>query len=116
MSRAATTSDGFNAIGDPARRAILDALADGERTVSALVHTVGLTQPQVSKHLAVLRDVDLVSVRAVGRERLYRINTESFTELHGWFDQFVRLWNDRFNRLDAVLAESQPTTERKRTS
>ncbi len=74
MARAATTADAFNAVAEPRRRQILDLLADGERPVNDLVLLLGLTQPQVSKHLRVLREVGAVDVREEGRQRLYRLN------------------------------------------
>ena len=74
MARAATTADVFNAVAEPRRRQILDVLADGERAVNDLVGQLGLTQPQVSKHLRVLREVGAVDVREEGRQRLYRLN------------------------------------------
>ena len=72
MARAATTADAFNAVAEPRRRQILDGLAGGERSVNELVADLGLAQPQVSKHLRVLREVGLVEVREHGRRRLYR--------------------------------------------
>ena len=74
MARAATTADAFNAIAEPRRRQILDVLAIGERPVNDLVPALGLAQPQVSKHLRVLRAVGLVDVREDGRQRMYRLN------------------------------------------
>ena len=74
MARAATTADAFNAIAEPRRRAILDVLAGGERPVGDLVAVLGLAQPQVSKHLRVLREVGAVDVLDYGRRRLYRVN------------------------------------------
>ena len=70
MARAATTADAFNAVAEPRRREILDLLAEDERSVSELVGALGLTQPQVSKHLAVLRSVEAVQGRGDGRRRL----------------------------------------------
>ena len=107
MARAATTSDGFNAIAELGRRQILEALADGERTVGDLVEAVGLSQPQVSKHLAVLREVGLVEVREDGRRRWYRVNGSALKPIHDWVRTFERTWNERLDRLDDVLAELQ---------
>ena len=73
MARAATTTDAFNAVAEPRRRQILDLLVDGERPVNDLVQVLGLAQPQVSKHLKVLREVGAVDVRDSGRQRLYRL-------------------------------------------
>jgi len=74
MARAATTTDAFNAVAEPRRRQILDALADGERPVNDLVGLLGMAQPLVSKHLRVLREVGLVAVRDEGRQRMYRLD------------------------------------------
>jgi DNA-binding transcriptional ArsR family regulator len=71
MARAATTSDPFNAVGDSTRREVLDVLALGEASVGELVDRLGCGQPQVSKHLKVLREVDLVRCRTLGRTRIY---------------------------------------------
>jgi DNA-binding transcriptional ArsR family regulator len=105
MARAATTTDAFNAIAEPRRRAILDVLADGERSVGDLVEALGLAQPQVSKHLKVLREVGAVEVREAGRRRLYRINGEALKPVHDWVVGFEQLWSERFDRLDGVLED-----------
>lgn len=105
MARAATTSDAFNALGEPRRREIVDLLAGGERPVSDLVGELGLGQPQVSKHLRVLRDVGLVDVRDEGRQRFYRLNGHALKPVHDWVKGFERLWSDRFELLDDVLDE-----------
>lgn len=105
MARASTTSDAFNAVAEGARREIVEALADGEVAVNDLVDRLGFTQPQVSKHLAVLRAVDLVTVRADGRQRLYSLNPETLRTLYDWIKPFERLWNDRLDRLDRVVAD-----------
>jgi DNA-binding transcriptional ArsR family regulator len=105
MARAATTTDAFNAVAEPRRRQILDLLAAGERPVSDLVELLGLAQPQVSKHLRVLREVDLVRVRDEGRRRMYRINVEPLKPLHDWLARYERMWNERFDLMDTVLDE-----------
>jgi DNA-binding transcriptional ArsR family regulator len=102
MARAATTTDAFNAVAEPRRRQILDALAGGERSVNDLVEAIGLPQPQVSKHLRVLREVGVVEVRADGRQRLYRVNGNALKPIHDWIKDYERLWSDRFDALDAV--------------
>ena len=107
MARAATTTDAFNAVAEPRRREILDALASGERAVNDLVDLVGLAQPQVSKHLRVLREVGAVDVRGEGRRRLYRLNGEALKPIHDWVKSYERTWSERFDRLDAVLDEMQ---------
>jgi DNA-binding transcriptional ArsR family regulator len=105
MARAATTADAFNAVAEPRRRRILDVLARGERPVNDLVHVLGLAQPQVSKHLRVLREVGAVDVRDDGRQRLYRLNGPALKPIHDWVKNFERSWSERFDRLDLVLDE-----------
>jgi DNA-binding transcriptional ArsR family regulator len=105
MARAATTADAFNAVAEPRRRQILDALAGGERPVNELVGLLGIAQPQVSKHLRVLREVGAVGVREDGRRRLYRLNGEALKPIHDWVKGYERTWSERFERLDAVLEE-----------
>jgi len=105
MARAATTTDAFNAVAEPRRRQILDLLADGERPVNDLVELIGLAQPQVSKHLRVLREVGAVEVRDDGRRRLYRLNGPALKPIHDWVQGFEQLWSDRFDQLDSVLAD-----------
>jgi DNA-binding transcriptional ArsR family regulator len=105
MARAATTADAFNAVAEPRRRQILDALSTGERPVNDLVHLLGLPQPQVSKHLRVLREVGAVDVREDGRRRLYRLNGRALKPIHDWVKEYERTWSERFERLDDVLQE-----------
>jgi DNA-binding transcriptional ArsR family regulator len=105
MARAATTADAFNAVAEPRRRQILDALADGERAVNDLVRALGVAQPQVSKHLRVLREVGAVEVRDAGRQRLYRLNGRALKPIHDWVSGFERSWAERFDRLDDVLED-----------
>jgi len=103
MARAATTADAFNAVAEPRRRQILDALATRERPVNDLVRLLGVTQPQVSKHLRVLREVGAVEVREEGRQRLYRLNGRALKPIHDWVSGFERSWTERFDQLDVVL-------------
>ena len=105
MARAATTADAFNAVAEPRRRQILDLLADGERPVNDLVRLLGLTQPQVSKHLRVLREVGAVDVREEGRQRLYRLNGRALKPIHDWVKGYERTWSERFDQMDVVLEE-----------
>jgi DNA-binding transcriptional ArsR family regulator len=105
MSRAATTTDAFNAVAEPRRRQILDVLAGGERSVNDLVKRLGLGQPQVSKHLRVLREVGLVHVRGDGRRRIYRLDGRSLKPIHDWVREYERTWQERFDRLDEVLED-----------
>jgi DNA-binding transcriptional ArsR family regulator len=105
MARAATTADAFNAVAEPRRRDILDALVGGELPVNELVRRLGIAQPQVSKHLRVLREVGAVDVRADGRQRLYRLNGQALKPIHDWVKEYERSWSERFDELDAVLEE-----------
>jgi DNA-binding transcriptional ArsR family regulator len=98
MPRAATTSDAFNAVAEPRRRDILNYLALQERPVGDIVASLGLEQPSVSKHLRVLKDVGLVSVRRDGRHMLYRTNAEAIRPLHEWTSTFERLWSHQLQR------------------
>jgi DNA-binding transcriptional ArsR family regulator len=111
MARAATTADAFNAVAEPRRRQILDALAGGERSVNELVRLLGLAQPQVSKHLRVLREVGAVDVRDEGRQRLYRLNGHALKPIHDWVSTYERSWSERFERLDAVLEDLKQKEE-----
>jgi DNA-binding transcriptional ArsR family regulator len=111
MARAATTTDAFNAVAEPRRRQILDALAGGERPVNDLVRALGLAQPQVSKHLRVLREVGVVDVREDGRQRLYRLNGRALKPIHDWVKGYESAWSERFDRLDGVLDDLKQKEE-----
>ena len=111
MARAATTADAFNAVAEPRRRQILDVLAGGERPVNDLVRELGLNQPQVSKHLRVLREVEVVDVRSEGRQRLYRLNGQALKPIHDWVKEYERTWSERFDRLDVVLEDLKKKEE-----
>jgi DNA-binding transcriptional ArsR family regulator len=105
MARAATTADAFNAVAEPRRRQILDLVADVERPVGDLVELLGVSQPQVSKHLRVLREVGAVSVRDEGRQRFYRLNGRALKPIHDWVKSYEQTWSERFDALDVVLEE-----------
>jgi DNA-binding transcriptional ArsR family regulator len=105
MARAATTTDAFNAVAEPRRRRILDVLARGERPVNDLVKRLRMGQPQVSKHLRVLREVGLVQVREEGRQRMYRLNGEPLKPIHEWLKKYEETWNERFEAMDEVLED-----------
>jgi DNA-binding transcriptional ArsR family regulator len=111
MARAATTADAFNAIAEPRRRQILDGLSGGERPVNDLVGELGLAQPQVSKHLRVLREVGAVDVREEGRQRLYRLNGSALKPIHDWVKQYEQTWEERFDLMDAVLEDLKQKEE-----
>ena len=101
MARAATTSDPFNAIAEPRRRSILELLAGEERSVGEIAESLELNQPSVSKHLHVLLDVGLVSVRREGRRTMYRTNPEPLRGVHEWCGMFARYWRGQLRRIKA---------------
>ena len=99
MPRLPTTSDAFNAVAEPRRRQIIELLARGERPVNDVVAALGLSQPRVSKHLKVLRDVGLVSVRVEGTRRLYQLNPERLRPIHDWVRAFEPFWDHQLDRI-----------------
>jgi DNA-binding transcriptional ArsR family regulator len=100
MPRAATTTDAFNAIAEPRRRAIIDVLMDGgPHTVGQVVERLRIPQPVVSKHLGVLRAVGLVSANKRGRFRLYRLNAEELKPVHDWVKTYERFWTHHLDRI-----------------
>jgi len=100
MPRAATTTDVFNAIAEPRRRAIIDLFADGRaRPVGELVDSLRLPQPAVSKHLGVLRKVGIVSVAKQGQLRLYRLNAQELKPVHDWVKTYERFWTHQLDRI-----------------
>jgi len=107
MARAATTTDAFNAVAEPRRRQILTLLAGGERSVNEVAASLDIRQPAASKHLGVLREVGLVSVRDEGRQRLYALNGGGLKPIHDWVSGFERFWQESFERLEAYLKELQ---------
>ncbi len=111
VARSSTTSDVFNAIGDARRREILDALITGEKAVGTIVNDLSLSQPQVSKHLRVLSEVGLVSCRAAGRRRLYRLEPTHLRPMHDWLAKYEQAWNERLDRMDDYLKELQEQGE-----
>ena len=99
MARSATTTDAFSAIAEPRRRLVLDSLSRGERTVTHIVDSLRWPQPQVSKHLGVLRQVGLVTVRRHGRERLYSINGTMLKPIHDWIKIYEKFWEHQLDRI-----------------
>src|SRR6202034_4858147 len=98
VARASTTSDVFNAIADTHRREVLDALIEGEKAVGEIVSDLSMSQPQVSKHLRVLSEVGLVSCRADGRRRLYRLEPARLRPMHEWLAKDEQRWKERLDR------------------
>jgi len=103
MARTPTTHDSFNAVAEPKRRQVLEALGVRELSVNEIVELLGWSQPSVSKHLGVLKQVGLVSERRVGRQRMYRVNAERLKPIYEWVAPFERIWSERFDRLDEAL-------------
>ena len=100
MPRAATTTDVFNAIAEPRRRQIIETLAQrGALAVGALVATLGMPQPAVSKHLGVLRQVGIVSVARQGQQRLYRLEAKELKTVHDWARKFQQHWTHQLDRI-----------------
>jgi len=94
-----------NAVADVHRREILDVLIAGEKAVGAIVNDLSMSQPQVSKHLRVLSEVGLVSCRAEGRRRLYRLEPAHLGPFHDWLAKYEQAWNDRLDRMGDYLEE-----------
>jgi DNA-binding transcriptional ArsR family regulator len=107
MARVPTTHDPFNAVAEPKRRQIIDALGAAEWSVNQLVEKLGWPQPMVSKHLAVLKQVGLVRERREGRQRLYRVDVEKLKPIYDWVSPFERFWSESYDRLDEVLRKLQ---------
>ena len=104
MARAATTTDVYNAIAEPRRRELIEALVRTRaeaHTVTELVRTLGIPQPAVSKHLAVLRKVGLVTVTKRGQQRLYELNAEELKPVYDWTKTFERFWTRHLDNIKA---------------
>ena len=114
MVRIAADADIFTAVAEPRRRAILDLLASGERAVNDVVSALRLAQPQVSKHLRVLRAAGLVSVRSVGRRRLYRVNGARLKTVHDWSGTFDRFWEQQIDDVRSRAERRARQTKRNR--
>ncbi|MEZ0054234.1 DNA-binding transcriptional ArsR family regulator [Mycobacterium sp. MAA66] len=96
--------DVFEAIAEPSRRALLDALAGGERTAGELVATLpSLTQPTVSRHLRVLREVGLVEVRPDAQRRIYALRADGLVEMDRWIDRYRHYWTNHLDALERHL-------------
>jgi DNA-binding transcriptional ArsR family regulator len=111
--RPVATSETIDVIAEPSRRQILDELRDGEQPVHTLVERLALSQPAVSKHLRVLREAGLVTVRPDGQRRLYRLRPEPLMELDEWLEPYRKIWRASLGRLEQHLVDS-PTPPRRR--
>ena len=107
MARAATTTDAFNAVAEPQRRRILILLKGRERSVNELAGALRVSQSRASKHLRVLREVGLVSVREAGQQRFYRLDARGLKPMHDWIGGFEEFWSQSFDRLNAYVKRLQ---------
>jgi len=103
MARQATTEDAFNAVAEPQRRKILDALKKKESSVYNLTLLLCISQPLVSKHLRVLRAVDLVKVKKVGTQRFYSLNPNGLRPIYNWVSPFEEFWNESLDKLEKYI-------------
>ncbi|MCA1839403.1 MAG: ArsR/SmtB family transcription factor [Actinomycetota bacterium] len=108
MSRAPTTLDPFNAIAEPKRRALIEELMGGELQVNAIAKRMSWSQPMVSKHLSVLKEVGLVTASKQGRYRVYTVNPARLKPIGDWVGQFEHHWNERLDRLEGYLHDIRP--------
>ena len=97
----------FEAIAEPNRRAILELLRAGELPAGDLVKATRLSQPGLSKHLKLLREAGLVSVRPDGQRRLYRLEPKKLAALDAWLTPFRTAWADRLDALEDHLEREQ---------
>ena len=105
----------LRALAEPNRFQIVELLRDGPRPVGDMVHRLRLRQPQVSKHLRVLSAAGLVDVRVDAQRRIYALRPAALQELEVWLERYRRLWEDNFQRLDAVLEELKASEPRAKT-
>src|SRR5438128_12371890 len=103
----------WTALTEPNRLHIVELLRDGPLTVGAIAQRLGLQQPQVSKHLKVLSEAEIVEVQPQANRRIYKLRPEPFQELEAWLHSFRRLWEERFDRLEDYLLEMQPAEQHK---
>jgi DNA-binding transcriptional ArsR family regulator len=97
----------FEAVAEPGRRAILDMLLEGRRSVGELVAKTGLSQPNTSRHLRILRDAGLVDSLPDGQRRFYELRLEGLAELERWLAPYRRLWRDSLDALESHLDEME---------
>lgn len=102
---AAATEDVFRAVADPTRRAILDLLAAGERSVGEIVDRFDVSQPAISQHLRVLSDARLVCRRRDGRRGLYRLDARRLRAVHDWSAHYAKFWDEKLRALGRLLDE-----------
>jgi DNA-binding transcriptional ArsR family regulator len=97
----------FDALADPMRRRILDLLRERPRLVGELADLLSISQPGISKHLRVLREVGLVRVREAGQQRLYALEARGLQPIHEWVGGFEQFWGESLDRLNAYVQELQ---------
>ena len=100
----------LEAIVEPTRRRILDAVRTEERSVTELVERLGMSQPGVSRHLRILRDAGLVTVRSDAQRRLYGLRSEPLRELDDWLEPYRAEWSTRLDSLSRHLERTAPPT------
>ncbi|MFO0619667.1 MAG: metalloregulator ArsR/SmtB family transcription factor [Polyangiaceae bacterium] len=118
MRPAGIRRDAFAAVADPKRRAILDALANGERSVSDLCELFAVSQPAVSQHLEVLREAGLVVARREGRHRFYRLEATPLRDVYDWCGHYQRFWEGKLDALGRTLdrlADREAPAKKKRS-
>ena len=101
------SADVFTVLADPTRRGILDRLRATDSTVSGLVEALAASQPQVSKHLRVLRDAGFVTCRAAAQHRVYRVEPERFAEVAAWLEPYRELWSRHLDALERHLDQQE---------
>ena len=106
-----STQETFQVLAEPSRRMLLNALLTGEAPVNDLVAASGMSQPVVSKHLKILREAGLVSVRPDGQKRLYSVNAAPLAEMDGWLMPYRKLWAGRLDALERHLDETRSTED-----
>jgi len=119
IARMAITSspkpDVFGAISHPARRYILDLVAEDDRSVNTIAGHFNMSRPAVSQHLRILLDAGLVTEQRHGRERLYRLVPEQLGPVREWIAHYEKFWDDRLQRLQKTLAKRSPKRSSDRT-
>lgn len=103
----------FAALAEPNRFLIVELLRAGARTVNEISERLELNQPQVSKHLRVLKEAGLVEVEPRAQQRVYELKAKPLRDLHEWLERYRKVWDARFEALDDVLAELEATTKEK---
>jgi DNA-binding transcriptional ArsR family regulator len=102
----------FAALAEPNRYRIVELLRAGPRSVNDIGERLQLNQPQVSKHLRVLKEAGLVDVEPRAQRRLYELRARPLQKLHHWLERYRRLWDERFEQLDELVAELEKAKKR----